>query len=190
MRARCRRLFVLLAFVAAGSVVTDGGAISASESPRADEYRVKAAFLYNFAKFVDWPAEAFATPAAPLNVCILGVDPFGSALDQALQGHVGNRAIVTRRLTEVEPGCHLVFISASERKRLALLADSLRALRVLTVSDAEGFGGLGGMIELFTEGESVRFNIYPSEVERAGLRASARLIELAANQKHAAGGRR
>ena len=161
------------------------------EQPRADDYRVNAAFLYNFAKFVEWPAQAFATPSAPLTLCVLGVDPFGAVLDDTLRGQlVAGRTISVRRLAQVEPGCHLLFIGGSERNRLSLLTGQLRRASVLTVSEEPGFNESGGMIELFTDRDGVQFNISPKAVERSGLRASARLIALAANQRHPSGGRR
>jgi hypothetical protein len=159
------------------------------EVQRADEYRVKAAMLFNFTRFIEWPADVFSSPATPLTVCVLGVDPFGAILEDALKGHsVGGRSIQVKRMGDVEPGCHVVFISGSERKRISVLADRLRATGALTISEEEGFGTVGGMIELFTDGESVKFNIYTGALEQSRLRASARLIALAANQKH--GGRR
>ncbi|MGE3958982.1 MAG: YfiR family protein [Vicinamibacterales bacterium] len=184
-------MLVALGLVAAGAVVAASGARPGAEGQRADEYRVKAAFLFNFAKFVEWPATAFAAPAAPLNVCILGVDPFGHALDDTLRGRlVSGRSLAVRRIAEVEAGCHLLFISGSERRRLAVLTDEVRTGGVLTVSEEEGFTAMGGMIELVTAGESIQFNISPASIERAGLHASARLIALAANQRHGSGGRR
>src|SRR5215218_229657 len=80
--------------------------VASAETQREDEYRVKAAMLFNIAKFIDWPPAAFSGPPAPLNVCVLGVDPFGGTLDEALKGRVGGRAIATRRIADVEPGCH------------------------------------------------------------------------------------
>lgn len=181
----------LIASLAAGSTgAAAGPRTESTESPRADEYRVKAAFLFNFAKFIEWPPQAFAGQTASLTLCILGLDPFGNLLDDTLKGRaVSGRPIAIRRIVDVEQGCHLVFISSSERKRLALLTDQLRGASVLTVSEEAGFTNVGGMIELFTAGESVQFNIAPAAVERSGLHASARLVALAANQRRQAGGR-
>lgn len=183
---------VVALVLAATGVVLGGSTLRPpSEAPRADEYRLKAAFLFNFAKFVEWPSQTFTAQASPLTLCVLGVDPFGRVLDDTLKGRlVSGRPVVVRRIVEVEPGCHLIFISGSERKRMAVLTDQLRSTSVLTVSEEEGFNGVGGMIELFTDGDSVQFNISPAAVERSGLRASARLIALAANQRHPSGGRR
>lgn len=189
MRGSWSGWLAALVFAATGAFA---GATStyATEVQRADEYRVKAAFLLNFVKFVEWPAETFSTPTAPLHVCVLGADPFGEVLDAVVQGRIGTHPIATRRIADLEEGCHLLFIAGSERKRLSALTDRLRAGGVLTVSDDDGSSARGGMIELFTDGDSVRFNIYPEAIERSGLHASARLIALAANQRHAAGGQR
>jgi hypothetical protein len=188
-----RRLvsLVLAATLAAGSTGAAAGPhAESSESPRADEYRVKAAFLFNFAKFVEWPPQAFAGQTASLTLCVLGMDPFGNLLDDTLKGRaVAGRPIAIRRIAELEQGCHVLFISSSERKRLALLTHQLRGASVLTVSEEAGFTKVGGMIELFNAGESVQFNIAPAAVERSGLHASARLIALAANQRRQTGGR-
>jgi len=192
MHSQTRRaLAATVLFAAAVVAMANPPLIGAAELPRADEYRVKAAIIYNLARFVDWPTDAFTAPAAPMTVCVVGVDPFGDVLDEAFKGHlVGGRSIVVRRLPDVQPGCHVVFISGSERKHLAVIADRLRNTSVLTVSEEEGFGSLGGMIELFTEGDRIRFNINIAALEGARLRASARLREIASNEKHAAGGRR
>jgi hypothetical protein len=181
-----------VAVAATASIVMAGvPAAGAAESQGADEYRVKAAIVYNLAKFVEWPAESFTGPTDPLNVCVLGVDPFGPALDDAFRGHlVGGRTVTVRRTADVEPGCHLLFISRSEQKRTTVIADRVRASSVLTISEQEGFGAAGGMIELFTEGDRVRFNLNVVALEAAHLRASARLREIASNEKHVPGGRR
>jgi hypothetical protein len=181
-----RRLWEL--FAAAVLAAAPSVALSALEAQGADEYRVKAAVLYNLAKFVDWPPDVFGAGTAPLHVCVLGVDPFGDALETAFAGHqIGGRGSVVRRIGDVEPGCHVLFISGSERKRMAAITDRLRGSGVLTVSEEAGFAESGGMIELFTDGDRVRFNLNIAALEEGRLRASARLREIAA--KHG-GGRR
>ncbi len=147
---------------------------------RADEYRVKAAILYNLVKFVNWPEDAFADEAAPLFVCVIGSDPFGPALDAALLGRqVGGRPIVARRVVEVTPGCHVLFVATSERKRIPVIADQLRGMSVLTVSEDDTFIDQGGMIALSTEGERVLFAINSAATARARLNVSARLLAMA-----------
>ncbi|MGE0450505.1 MAG: YfiR family protein [Vicinamibacterales bacterium] len=157
---------------------------------RVDEYRLKAAILYNLARFVDWPTDSFTDASAPLRVCVLGVDPFGSALDDALRGHVvGGRAIETRRIAEPETGCHLLYVSASERSRVAAIVESVRRTAVLTVSDQVGFASVGGVVELFTEGDRIRFCLNTAAAERARLYLSVRLVALASNQPSAGAAR-
>lgn len=183
--------WILATALAAGSIGVSARSATEPTESRADEYRVKAAFLFNFAKFVEWPPQAFSGQGAPLTVCVLGLDPFGNLLEDTLKGRaVAGRPLAIRRIPEVESGCHVLFIASSERKRLALLTDQLRGSSVLTVSEETGFTTVGGMIELFTAGESVQFNIAPTAVERSGLHASARLIALAANQRRQGGGHR
>jgi hypothetical protein len=145
-----------------------------------DEYQVKAAVLYNIAKFVDWPADAFADAATPLVICILGVDPFGTILDDTLKGHmVGKRPVLAKRITDVTSGCHLLFVANSERRRLPSIFDRVRRTSMLTVGEAEGFADQGGMIGLATDGNRVRFDINVEAVDGARLKLSARLMALA-----------
>ncbi len=147
---------------------------------RAEEYRLKAAILFNLAKFVDWPENAFSDPGAPLVLCVLGSDPFGSSLDDVLRGRsIGRRTVVARRIAGLAQGCHVLFIAGSERKRVSAITERLRDASVLTVSEDDAFTSQGGMIALETEGERVRFDINGGAAERAGLKVSARLLSLA-----------
>jgi hypothetical protein len=159
--------------------------MKAQQAPsHADEYRVKAAILFNLAKFVEWPKEAFANASAPLVLCVLGADPFGSLLDHTLKGRlIEGRSLVAMRITEVTPGCHMLFVSATERKHLPVIADQLGGKSVLTVGEDDAFTEEGGMISLALDGERVRFGINSRMAERAGLKVSARLLSLAGPQK-------
>jgi hypothetical protein len=146
-----------------------------------DEYRLKAAVLYNFAKFVEWPADAFTRPDAPLVVCVLGSDPFGSALDDTLRGHaVGTHPAQVRRVGDVTPGCHVLFVSSSEMRRLPVVLDRLQSASVLTMAETKGFPEQGGMVRLLTEDDHIRFEINIGAAERAHLKISARVMALAA----------
>ena len=146
------------------------------------EYQVKAVFLFNFTQFVDWPASAFADRAGPLAICILGDDPFGAYLDDAVRGeHVDSRALVVRRLTRAEDAgnCQILYISRSEAGRLDAIMPRVSALRALTVSDARGFGDRGGMIGFVTEDNRVRLRINLDAVRAAGLTISSKLLRVA-----------
>jgi hypothetical protein len=189
-----RRFRIRLATAALAATSIAAAAVSPASTAagqEADEYRVKAAIVYNLAKFVDWPPEAFSSPTAPLDVCVLGVDPFGPTLDAAFKGHlVAGRTASIRRIGEVEPGCHVLFVSTSEQKRIGVIVDQLRTRSVLTISEYDGFSRVGGMIELFTDGDRVRFELNVPALEAARLRASARLREIASGGKQTAGARR
>jgi len=144
-----------------------------------DEYHVKALFLYNFAKFVDWTP---ATPTDTICVGILGDDPFGDVLDQTVAGKtVNGRSFVVRRLKRYEDAkvCQIVFVSGSEKKRLHAILNGLGSFGVLTVGEMEGFAAHGGVINFEIAGGKVRFEVNVDAAERAGLKLSSKLLSLA-----------
>ena len=153
-----------------------------AQTKAAAEYEIKAAFLYNFAKFVEWPPSAFTNPKQPVSICILGADPFGHALTDALLGKTIGEHPVTleqaRRASDLA-GCHIVFVSASESPRLPDVLAHLRGLPVLLVGESEGFAGAGGTIQFVLDQNRVRFAINPGAAERAGLKISSKLLALA-----------
>jgi hypothetical protein len=175
---------ILIACLALAATVEGESATTS----RADEYRVKAAFLYNIARFVDWPSAAFADGGAPVVVCVLGVDPFGTALDDALQGRtVKGRPVTIRRSHDLATGCHVVFITFSEHKRVEDIIDRLGSTPVLSISEVDRFTQRGGIIGLTMEGAYVRFDINATAADRARLTMSARLLALASSVRSAGG---
>jgi hypothetical protein len=154
---------------------------SAADSPSAREYLVKAAFLYNFAKFVEWPPAAFVSDTSPLTLCILGDDPFGKAIDTIEGKAVGRRRLAVHRthtLARID-NCHILFVARSERARVDTILIKAGQKGVLTVSDLEGFADSGGMIGLIREGDKVRFEINLEAARQAGLVLSSKLLNLA-----------
>jgi hypothetical protein len=155
--------------------------LSAQTTPL-PEYRIKAAFLFNFMQFVEWPATAFANERAPLVICVVGNDPFRDALDQTLEGEsIRTRRIVARRVRDSEAldTCHLLFISKSEKGHLSKVLQAVgSSAPVLTVSDIDGFVAGGGTIGFFLERQRVRFEISPSQAQRRGLKLSSQLLGL------------
>jgi YfiR/HmsC-like len=145
------------------------------------DYQVKAMFLYNFAKFVEWPAEKL--PAGkPIVIAVYGQDPFGGTLEQTLQGKTANgSALVMRRLTELTElkDCHILFISSSEKKRLGQILQKVGDGSVLTIADVKGFAEQGGMVNLTTRGDTVGLEVNASAVERAHIKISYKLLRLA-----------
>ncbi len=146
------------------------------------EYQVKAAYLFNFLKFVEWPEEAFPDPLAPIMIGIAGDDPFGSALPQVVVGKtVQGRDLVIRKYRAGEDlrSSHILFISASEKKKVPQIVASLRGSSVLTVADFNEFLGDGGMIQLYSENNRIRFAINMDATGRAKLKISSKLLSLA-----------
>jgi hypothetical protein len=146
------------------------------------EYEVKAAFLYNFALFVEWPPTALPARGQAFVVAVLGEDPFGDALETALAGkQIMQWDLAVRRVARVEAaaGAQIVFISASESPRLDRVLGALAGRGVLTVGDMDGFARQGGIIGFRMEERKVRFDINPQEATRAHLKISSQLLRLA-----------
>lgn len=151
-------------------------------SPPSVEYQVKAAFLFNFAQFVEWPARAFAEPPDPLVIGILGDDPFGSYLDDLVQGEmIGRRPVTIRRYHRIEEiaACHILFISQSEAATLEKILGGLKTRSVLTVGDAEDFSRHGGMVRFVTENGKIRLRIDVEAAKAAELTISSKMLRAA-----------
>jgi hypothetical protein len=147
-----------------------------------NEYQVKAAFLYTFAKFVEWPPQAFSSPSAEIAICVLGDYPFGSFLDDAVRGKtVDGRPLAIYRLTDFPAGrqCKILFIAASERLRMPALLASAATPGLLTVGDTAEFTVEGGAIGLRRDGERIRLSVNLTAAEKAQVRISSRLLSLA-----------
>lgn len=157
-----------------------GGAEAQSQT--ASEYQVKAAFLYNFAKFVEWPPNSFSGAAAPLRICVLGRDPFGEELrnitrEKTVNGH---RLEVNQVIDLLHArSCHIVFIASSEEERVKQIVEGLRGASVLTVGDAKGFAEQGGMINFVLDNDRVQFEVNRKAAEQAGLKISSKLLSVA-----------
>jgi hypothetical protein len=153
-----------------------------AEGPGFDEYQVKAAFLYNFAKFVEWPPGTFANSNDPIEICIAGPNPFGSMLDDIVQGKkIGDRGFVVRRLADTQQAskCQILFIGAAEGKRTRPLLEALKGAGILTVGETGDFTALGGIICFKLEGPRVRLQVALETGEHANLRISSKLLSLA-----------
>jgi len=145
-------------------------------------YQVKAVFLYNFARFVDWPAKAFPDSQSPFVIGVLGDDPFGPYLDETVRGEkIGNRSLIVQRFHRVADikNCQVLFISRSESDRLDQDLSALRGRTMLTVSDLDDFGSHGGMIRLATERGKVRLFIKLDAARNSGINISSKLLRVA-----------
>lgn len=157
-------------------------ATAAAQSDRAPEYQVKAAFLYNFAKFVDWPSQAFPSPSAPLRICVLGQNPFGDSLRGIVQDKfISGRAISNEQVGSATQAraCHILFISRSEAAGMQQALAYLRNLPILTVGDSGDFLPLGGVINMVLEQDRVRFEISLAAAQRQHLKISSKLLAVA-----------
>jgi len=155
---------------------------ASGQSEQPSEYDVKAAFLFNFTKFVEWPESSFDDSHSPIVLGIIGDDPFGDSLPRMIAGQqVQGRSIVIRkeRLGDDLRRCHILFVSASERQHRAQILASIEPSSVLTVSDIDGFAEAGGVIEFVTEENRVRFVVNLEAATESKLRMSAKLLALA-----------
>jgi hypothetical protein len=158
----------------------------ANETP-VSEYQLKAVFLFNFAKFVEWPPQAFADPRDPFTICVLGDNPFGSALDDAVRGKtVANRPISIRLVSNPQQArtCQILFVSSSERKRMHGIFEALRNCSVLSVGETDDFTVTGGIVQFRMKDARVRIEIDAEAAGRASLRISSKLLSLAEPPKH------
>jgi hypothetical protein len=145
------------------------------------EYLIKAAILYNLAKFATWPETAFSGAEAPVRLCVLGHDPFGAAL-QSLRGkRVGRRQLAVAMSTDVGdvPACHVLFVSGSEAHQLGEILDTVSRLPILTVADFEHFATAGGIVGLTEVDDRSRIEVNVDAAELAGVRLSSKLLRLA-----------
>ncbi len=151
----------------------------------AEEYAVKAAFLYNFTKFVDWPSTAFADEKSSILICVLGENPFGRTLGDLAKEEVAGRklTVLGRKENQGLEGCHVLFISRSERERIPAILAEVQSSPVLTVADTEGFLDQGGVINFILEGSKIRFEISQEAAERADIKISSKLMSLAKRVK-------
>jgi len=155
------------------------------------EYQIKAAFLFHFGEFVEWPAETFKDVNSPITYCTIGEDPFRGALDESLRAKAigGHRARI-QHLKNLDgvANCQVLFIGAAESKRDNSIVAKGKGNGVLTVGESQGFAEDGGMIEFCREGNKIRFEINLGAVSAAKLKMSARLLALAKTVIGKAGG--
>jgi hypothetical protein len=147
-----------------------------------NEYQVKALFLLRFAQFVEWPDTAFTDAQAPLVIGVLGQDPFGASLDEAVAGETANRrSIVVQRFRNPDEikTCHILFISGSEGERLEQIFARLRGRPILTVGDGEAFAWRGGVIRFLAENSRTRFRVNLTAAKEANLLVSSKLLRSA-----------
>ena len=153
-----------------------------AQAPKITEYQVKAAYLANFGRFVEWPTSVAADKSESFNICVLGQDPFGADLDAAVAGEtIGRAHVMAKRISRPQDAvdCRILFISSSEASQWKEIQAALRTLSVLTVSDIPQFARRGGIIQFLLDGNRVRFDINLAATERVGVKLSSELLKLA-----------
>ncbi len=175
MTSRC--CLILFAVI----LLFQGAVCLAAEEQQFSEGEVKAGFVYNFLKFIEWPDEAYANARKTLTVGVLGSDPFGPALGQ-IDGKVlrGMRIEIKRvSLSKDLRNCNVLFIGTSEKANLPQIMEIIKGASVLTIGDTEGYGKQGVIVNFFMEQNKVRFEINSDKARQARLTVSSKLLRLA-----------
>jgi hypothetical protein len=170
----------LLSIVCVLCVAVISYPVRASE-PAMSEYLLKAAFIYNIAKFVEWPPGSFESEKAPIILCVLGKDPFGYTLNTIDGKIVQGRTLIVKRIERIDElrTCHILFISSSEMNKLQQVLQSLKDSKILTVSDMPHFAQSGGIINLITVDNKINMEINVTAVEKSRIQVSSKLLKLA-----------
>ncbi len=195
MRIKVYSLTVFAVALLVGSIVPE----ALADSARSQEYQIKAAFLYNFIKFVEWPKDKIADGNEPISVGIIGKDPFGNAFEPLKDKKAKGRKIVIKRFKGFEElkeihgkdkaglqreikairKCHVLFICCSEKESQRDIINSVKANSILTIGESEVFFKFGGIINFLVEEKKVRFEINDTAAKRAKLKISSKLLRLA-----------
>ena len=146
------------------------------------EYVLKAVFLYNFTQFVNWPADAFASPQSPLVIGILGENPFGNYLEQTVKDEkISEHDVVVKYCQDEEDAkdCHILFINLRDAQKYMPVIEALKGKNILTVSDAPNFSKQGGMISFLNKENKIKLQVNLGVSESAGLTLSSKLLRIA-----------
>jgi hypothetical protein len=154
------------------------------QNAKPSDSEVKAVYLYNFARFVRWPASAESSTTGSFSICLLGEDHFGPALEAVVAGEaIEGRAVMAKRISKLQEAttCRVLFISSSEESQLKEILTTLGKANVLTVSDIPQFSRRGGMVQFVMDGNRVRFEVNLANATAAGLTLSSELLKVAVN---------
>jgi len=180
-----RRLGILILVAAMTLNLASSADAQTGDASDSSEYLIKAGFIYNFAKFVEWPSTSFPQSDAPIVIGILGTDPFGSVLDRIVADKkIGSRGFVVRRykwskdLKDLRE-CQILFVSSSEKAHTDEILEFVKWLPILTIGETPGFAERGGVIRFTVEDNRVRFEVSVDAAHNANLNISSRLLTLA-----------
>lgn len=171
---------LFLGLIAAGGADEPAGLQDSAK--KMSEYELKAGFLYNFAKYVEWPESAFEKPDTPFSIAVVGTDPFGGALEKTLKDRVAQErrfSIARFRDAGEIRNCHILFIPKTEKSRVPEILKKIDGRPTLTVGELEGFAASGGAVNILIEKERPRLEINPEAAERVKLTIQAKLLKVA-----------
>jgi hypothetical protein len=180
-----KKVVSLIAITCLLSAMALGSHADSLDSSDSSEYLIKAGFIYNFAKLVQWPTTAFSQPDSPIVIGILGDDPFGATLDRIVADKkINGRALVVRRLKwsrdfKDVKDCNILFVSSSEKEHIDTVVEMMKLLPILTIGDVPGFARRGGIMNFTLEDNKVRFEVNVEAAKHADLTISSRLLTLA-----------
>ncbi len=163
------------------SLLLTGGPSLFAQTTISKEYQIKAVFLFNFAQFVQWPPTVFTREDEPFRIGILGEDPFGSFLDETVQGEkIDGHPLVVERYGSIAAakGCQILFIGKAEMGQIESIFEDLKGQNILTVGDAEGFVQKGGVVRFATEKNKIHLRISLQAAKRANLTISSKILRL------------
>ena len=175
-----RPRFLFLAYLGWGVFSAPG---THGQPAKPSENQVKAAYIYNFGKFVKWPTVSAANQSGTFTICVLDGDPFGTVLESSLAGEsIGSKLVTIKRIPKLQDAttCHILFLNTAEKDHLREILTSLGQASVLTVSDIPDFSKRGGMIQFVLQGDRVRFEINRASAEGNGLILASDLLKVAA----------
>jgi hypothetical protein len=181
VRGRFPRIWYRVTTTVAVSVFLISSIVSAQQA-KPKEYEVKATYLYNFGRFVQWPANVAASTGDSFPICVIGQDPIGPALNTIVSGEsIVGKPVVVKQISKPQDalGCRVLYISLSEETRLKEILAALNKATVLTVSDISQFSQRGGMIQFVLDGNKVRFEVNVTSAADAGLTLSSELLKVA-----------
>jgi hypothetical protein len=176
-----KQILLIIALVIGPIALAPG--LHAQSADESAEYLIKAGFIYNFAKFVEWPAGAYTLPGSPIVIAVVGNDEFGATLERVTNNKkVESRGFVIRRLKDIKDlqvkDYSIVFIAESKKSQYDAVIQALKGSSVLTIAEAPGFAQRGGMINFTLENNNVRFEVNVEAAKQAGLNISSRLLSL------------
>ncbi len=172
-------MYLLLLTLTSVLVIPSAAAVPTQEL---SETQVKAAFLFNFSKFIEWPAETFSASKNSVSICVIGSETFAATLEEVTKAKLvnGRNIVVSRSQPSADlRSCHIIFVSADAGSRFKEILGKVKDAHVLTVSEVDGFAQSGGVINFIIRADKLRFEINIDAAERAGLRISSRLLSLA-----------